>query len=150
MKAMKTIVNKVIAPAAKKRGMLTGKILIDWDKIVGLEYAGWCQPEKIMFSKTRRNGGTLYLTVNPSHALLITHSQDILLQKINTYFGYNAVSNLKLRQTPLSQIVTTVQNNTSQPSNTLPKLLESSAENRLEVALKNLETLIEHDQKKKP
>lgn len=144
MRHVTKIVNKLVTPIAQKRGMVSGKIILDWDIIVGKTYAGWCKPEKVVFRPGQRVNGVLYLHINPSHALLVQHSHDMLLEKINTYFGYKAVSKVILKQVPFEK---TPLQNISQKKGKLIK--HSTAENRIERALENLKALIEQDKKQK-
>ena len=46
---------------------------------------------------------TLVLRVEGPVALEIQHSSDIILQRVNRFFGWNAVGRLALRQAPLSR-----------------------------------------------
>lgn len=100
MKAAYKIVNKIITPLAQKQGMVSGKIILDWHKIVSPEYASWTRPLKITFPKNIRKYGTLHLQVNPSHALVVEYGKDILIEKINIFFGYRAVSKIRIMQLP--------------------------------------------------
>jgi hypothetical protein len=102
MKDIKGIVNRVIQPIAKKHGIVHGKIILDWEKIVGPQYAQYCSPTKVTFRQGYRTFGTLHLKVNPSHALLVSHSKDLVLEKINTFFGYKALSDLRMIQVPFT------------------------------------------------
>ena len=46
---------------------------------------------------------TLVLRVEGPMALEIQHMSDIIIQRVNRFFGWNAVSRLTLRQAPLSR-----------------------------------------------
>ena len=46
---------------------------------------------------------TLVLRVEGPVALEIQHASDIILQRVNRFFGWNAVGRLALRQAPLSR-----------------------------------------------
>ncbi len=74
-------------------------ILKNWSDIVGEELAAYCLPKKIDFKKDARDNGTLYLMVNSgAFALEISHQTPVILEKINTYFGYRAVEKIKIIQ----------------------------------------------------
>ena len=82
-----------------KTGLIEMKILTAWQSIVGEELAEYSIPERISFHKDKRDNGTLHLMVaNGAYALEIGHKTTIILEKINTFFGYNAVSQIKISQ----------------------------------------------------
>lgn len=82
-----------------KKGLCEIKILTAWNSIVGDDLAKYSVPERIYFAKGKRDNGILHLVVaNGSYALQIGHKTTIILEKINTFFGYNAVSQIKISQ----------------------------------------------------
>ena len=94
---------KTMAPITKrlfgKKGFMEIDILTNWDKIVGKELADFSFPQKIDFKRDQKNNGILHLQVpSGAFALEIAHREKFILEKINAYFGYNAVSALKIVQ----------------------------------------------------
>ncbi len=94
---------KNIAPLTKsvfgKKGFMEIDILTNWDKIVGTDLASYSFPQKIDFKRDQKNNGILHLCVpGGAFALEIQHREKTILEKINTYFGYNAVCGLKIVQ----------------------------------------------------
>lgn len=99
-----TAVSRNILPLAKKllgrKGMVGFEILVNWEKIVGPELASYCFPEKIDFKNNQRSNGTLVLSVPAgAFALELKHREKFVLDKVNTFFGYAAVSSLRIVQT---------------------------------------------------
>ena len=103
--------SSTLLPFAKQllgqKGFVEIDILTNWDKIVGAELAQYSFPQRIDFKRGEKNNGTLCLSVpTGAFALELKHREKYILDKINTYFGYNAVSSLKIIQnqqlTPLS------------------------------------------------
>ncbi len=88
---------KIVKPVFKARGLMEGKIITHWPQIVGEKFARLAIPEKITFPKDKRTEGTLHLSVTSAGALLLQFSQDLILEQINTFFGYKAL--VKLRMT---------------------------------------------------
>lgn len=87
---------KVVSPVFKVRGFMEGKIITHWSQVVGDQMAQMALPEKITFPKGKRIEGTLHLHVTSSGALLLHYAQDLLLEQINTFFGYKALSKLRM------------------------------------------------------
>lgn len=82
-----------------KQGLMEMKIITSWENIVGPELAQFSIPEKISFKKDERSNGVLHLIVsNGAFALEIGHKNSLILEKVNTFFGYNAVSQIKIFQ----------------------------------------------------
>ena len=98
-----TALSKMIAPLTKrlfgKKGFIEVDILSNWDKIVGEELAEYSFPQKIDFKKEQRNNGVLHLQVpSGAFALEIQHREKFILEKVNAYFGYNAVASIRIVQ----------------------------------------------------
>lgn len=96
-------ISNILTPFAKKilgkRGFIEVDIITNWDKIVGNELAKTTIPQQIDFKKNQRSNGTLHIqTISGAFALELKHKEKNVIEKINTYFGYNAVSNLKIIQ----------------------------------------------------
>ena len=92
-----------LMPLAKKLlgkfGFVEADIITNWPEIIGENLAGYTHPLKIVFLKENRNNGCLYLSVaSGAFAVEIKHREKYIIDKINTYFGYNAVSSLKIMQ----------------------------------------------------
>ena len=87
--------------ALGKRGLAEANILADWPTIVGTEKAEICQPDRLTFPRGERRDGTLHLRVAPYAALELQHDAPLVIERINSYFGYAAVTELRLVQTPL-------------------------------------------------
>ena len=75
---------------------MEGKIITHWPLIVGEKFARLALPEKITFPRGKQIEGTLHLSVTSSGALLLQYAQDLILEQINTYFGYKALSRLRM------------------------------------------------------
>ena len=96
-------ISKTIMPLAKQLlgagGLTELEILSGWQSIVGEELAKYSLPQKIYFNKNEKTGGTLQLIVlSGAFAMEIKQREPQILSQINTYFGYNAVTKLKIIQ----------------------------------------------------
>lgn len=98
-----TSLSSNIEDIAKKllgqNGFVEISLLKDWHSIVGENLAQNSLPERIEYKKGERSNGTLVLSVTAgAFALEISHLTPIIIKKINTYFGYAAVQNIKIIQ----------------------------------------------------
>jgi|HubBroStandDraft_6_1064221.scaffolds.fasta_scaffold678350_1 hypothetical protein len=80
---------------ARQGGGILGRLKSDWPAIVGPEFAAWTWPE------TLARGGTLRLRVAPARGLEVQHRIPALIERINLFFGREAVTRLTLMQGPL-------------------------------------------------
>ena len=87
---------RLVKPVFKNRGLMEGKIVTHWAQIVGEKFAHMSFAEKITFPKGKRSEGTLHLNVTSSGALLFQYAQDLILERVNTFFGYKALSKLRM------------------------------------------------------
>ncbi len=100
--ALGATVDKLTRQTFGQRGLVDGKIIHHWPEIIGEMLAKSSLPEKITYIKGQRGRGTLHLRVSISGlATEIQHQEPIILDRINTYFGYQAVSRIKLTHGPL-------------------------------------------------
>lgn len=100
-KPLQQAVETVTKPAFKRFGLAQARLISDWPHIAGAVLAGKTLPQRLQFPKGQRDGGTLYLAVQPGWALEVQHLEPVILEKIATYFGYKAVARLHITQQPL-------------------------------------------------
>lgn len=87
---------KIVKPVFKARGLMEGKIITHWPQIVGEKFSGLSLVEKITFPKGKKSEGTLHLSVTSSGAFFLQYAQDLILEQVNIFFGYKALSKLKM------------------------------------------------------
>ena len=87
---------KIIKPVFKSRGLMEGRIMTHWVQIMGEKFAKLSLPEKITFPRGKKTDGALHLRVTSSGALLLHYAQDLILEQVNTFFGYKALSKLHM------------------------------------------------------
>lgn len=79
-------------------GFVQSSIVSRWRDIVGERYADVSVPESIKFPVGKRSGGVLTLMVDSAHAPMMQHVGPALVERVNRFFGYDAVSKVMLRQ----------------------------------------------------
>src|SRR5580704_12808677 len=80
---------------ARHGGGILARLKTDWPAIVGPELAASTWPEALA------RGGTLKLHVAPAKGLEVQHRAPALIERINLFFGRDAVTRLTLVQGPL-------------------------------------------------
>ena len=99
-RSLGTILPKASAAAFRKRGFAHARILSGWREIVGEAIAAGSCPERLSFAREERGGATLRIRVSGGLALELQHLEPIVVERINTHFGYRAVERLSLVQGP--------------------------------------------------
>jgi hypothetical protein len=92
---------KLTRPVYKRRGFARADVLARWPAIVGVTLAATSCPEKLSFPTGSGAGATLQVRVASGFALELQHLAPLVVERINTYYGYQAVARLKLVQGPL-------------------------------------------------
>jgi hypothetical protein len=84
--------------AFRRFGFVQSSVVTRWPEIVGDYHAKVCSPEAIRFPPGEKSDGILQLVVKPAHAPLIQQVIPEIMERVNRFFGYKAVSRVKLRQ----------------------------------------------------
>jgi hypothetical protein len=92
------LVGDIGGAACKKFGFVQSSIVSRWHEIVGERYGKVSLPESIRFPAGKKSGGTLALLVEGAHAPLIQHLGPMIIERVNRFFGYEAVARVTFRQ----------------------------------------------------
>jgi hypothetical protein len=95
------LLGAVLDPAARRRGFAQASLIADWATIVGPSLARRCQPVQVDYAPGQRRGGTLLVHAGSAAAMEIQYATPQIIERINTYFGFKAVRQLRLLQVPL-------------------------------------------------
>ena len=92
-------VQKLARPLLGQHGFTQVELITHWSDIMGSELAIGVKPVKLTFPAKDRMNGTLHVrTAGGAFAMLLEHQKGRIIERVNTYFGYPAVSNLKIEQ----------------------------------------------------
>ncbi len=90
---------------SSKFGKIEFIIHSKWPEIAGTYFSEYSQPQNILRLPDYENeiGETMYknylnVSVAPAAALEFQHFKDKILEKINSYFGYKAIIDLRIQQ----------------------------------------------------
>ena len=97
-RAIADLMPEIGRTAFRKFGFIQSSVVSRWPEIVGPLHAKVCAPESIRFPPGEKTDGILQLLVVPAHAPLIQHVIPEIIERVNRFFGYSAVSRVKLRQ----------------------------------------------------
>ena len=80
----------------KKSGYNLSNLVDNWSKIVGKDISNSCYPNSIKIGKELSNG-ILIINVIHGKELDIEYSKKEIIDKINSFFGYNCISQVTLK-----------------------------------------------------
>jgi hypothetical protein len=95
---------------SSKFGKIEFLILSKWPQIVGSFFADHSEPDKISRITDDFNEfdepifkNFLHVRVSPAAAVEFQHYKDTIIEKINSFFGYKAIADLRLQQNFISE-----------------------------------------------
>ena len=97
-KAIGDLMPEIGRTAFRRFGFVQSSVVTRWPEIVGPHHAKVCAPEAIRFPPGEKSEGILQLVVTPAHAPLIQQVLPEIIERVNRFFGYNAVARAKIRQ----------------------------------------------------
>jgi hypothetical protein len=100
-KAIASLLDKSARAALVKRGFAGNDILSNWPAIVGPNLSQSSSPEKLTYSRQKNAEASLKVRVAPGWALEFQHFEPLIIERINSFFGYRAVAKLQIIQAPI-------------------------------------------------
>ncbi len=109
-----SFVPKLTKKAFEKYGFSAASLLTDWANIVGQDLARYTIPDRLKWPRrveayndteegaAGRPGATLMLRVDPARALDVQYEAAQLIDRINAYFGYRAIADIRILQAPVA------------------------------------------------
>lgn len=103
------VANGIIDPMLARRAGITTALLGSWDEIAGENFADCTRPEKIAWPRRSDSSdegghrpGILTIACEGARALFLSHAQGELISRINGFFGYPAIAQIRIVQKPVS------------------------------------------------
>ena len=80
----------------KKNGYNYSEIISKWNILVGKNISSYCYPKSIKMARGNDNG-ILILSVERGNEINIEYSKNEIINKINSYFGYRLINEIRLQ-----------------------------------------------------
>ena len=94
-------VNKITKSFFNKQGFAQNYIIENWETIVGPVFSEKSLPIKLHIEKI---GGYLVIACDGSTAIELEYLKEEIIEKINSYYGFAAVSRIKFQNIPVQNI----------------------------------------------
>jgi hypothetical protein len=99
------LLRKTLNEGFARQGFASSELVTRWETIAGAEIAAHCEPMKIQWPRPVHNEepdpATLVLRVEGPAAIEIQHLSSVILERVNRFFGWQAIGQIALRQAPL-------------------------------------------------
>ena len=92
------LLKKRIKSVGESRGFAQTRLLTHWAEIAGAEIAAVARPVEVTYGR-QDFGATLSLLTTGAQAPMLEMQKDQLRGKINSVYGYNAISKIRITQT---------------------------------------------------
>ncbi len=116
---------KTLKKHLKKGGFNYSQIVDNWTKIVNIKISDACYPVSVNLGKEMKEG-TLILNVVHGKELEVEYGKNEIIDKINSFFGYNCITKIKLK---------IIQNKLIDKKNIFPKIKNSQ---KIDEKMKNI------------
>ncbi len=97
LRKFKLTIPKNVKKIINQKGNLFYDILEKWDYLVGNKISSISYPKSIKLNRGE-NSNTLQLAVRKGDEITIEYSKKEIIDKLNSYFGYKAINNVKIEK----------------------------------------------------
>ena len=98
LKPFSSSIPKTLKKHLRRGGYNYSNIVDNWTNMVSKKISDACYPTTVKMGKEMRNG-TLVLNVIHGKELEVEYEKKDIIDKINSFFGYNCIGNIKLKIT---------------------------------------------------
>ena len=128
----------------KKNGYNYSEIISKWNILVGKDISDCAYPKSIKMKKGDSNG-TLVLAIKRGNEINIEYSKKEIIDKINSYFGYKLINEIKLQTFNSESKKTKNKNNLEKFSKNLQEKIEQIKSESIKNSLSQLLKAIKND-----
>ena len=128
----------------KKNGYNYSEIINKWSMLVGKDIANCSYPKSIKMTKGNTNG-TLMLAVKRGSEIDVEYSKKEIINKINSYFGYKLINEVRLQNFNLKNKKIKNQNKSNKFSKNFEKKINEIKSKDIRNSLFQLLSIIKND-----
>ena len=128
----------------KKNGYNYSEIISKWNILVGKDISDCAYPKSIKMKKGDSNG-TLVLAIKRGNEINIEYSKREIIDKINSYFGYKLINEIKLQTFNSESKKTKNKNNLEKFSKNLQEKIKQIKSENIKNSLSQLLKAIKND-----
>ena len=95
-KRTSSFMNQLTQQGFERKGFAQAKLITNWNDIIGLDFCKFTKPVKITFPKNEV-GAILTIEINGAFGPELDMQKEIIREKVNRIYGYNAVTKIRFR-----------------------------------------------------
>ncbi len=132
MRPLSEATSRVSSKNFSKKYIALGRLVNQWEEIIGEEFAGLAQPVKMHYRKKKdKQTVRLDIATSAAYSTILAYRKDLILQRINQIFGNNYITEIKF--------VTSALPNAPPEIKKTPSPLTKAEKNDLSELLKHVE-----------
>ena len=96
---------RLLSPVVERQAGMTLDLLAAWDQLAGPDHAARTRPERLKWPRgdaEEFKPATLVVACDGAHAIFFQHETKVLIERLNTFFGFAAVDRVQIVQRPLA------------------------------------------------
>ena len=102
-RSVSDILTSVLEPILARRAGMTLALIETWPEIAGEEFRNTTRPEKINWPRKVNEDdpfkpAALIVACEPSAALFFQHETGVVVERVNVFFGFEAISQIRIVQ----------------------------------------------------
>ncbi len=121
----------------RKGGYNFSSVVDNWTGVVGKDISSYCYPSTIKTTKDMSNG-VLIVNVVHGNELSVEYKKQEIIEKINSFFGYKCIKEIKLKIVHKKQKLQKIENSSLKTSSQYTKKLDSIQNQELKKSLNKL------------
>lgn len=130
------LATRLLEPVIARRAGMTIDIVMAWEALAGEKHAPYTMPHKINWPRRASQDdpfkpGTLIVHCDGPRAILFQHETGLIVERVNTFFGFAAIEAVKILQKPVQR--------KRKPAKAEPKKLEATRRRKLDRILTNID-----------
>jgi hypothetical protein len=106
---LQSLLDECLEPSLKAKGFASSAIHLHWPEIAGAALSPWSEPVSLrwpprppgMDPEKAKDGAVLTIKVEGAFALELQHQIPLVIQRVNSFFGWRCVEKILLKQGPV-------------------------------------------------
>ncbi len=108
MRPLSESTSRIAGKTFSRKYIALGRLVNQWDEIMGEQFASLAQPVKLNYRKNGRSKKESYITLDiatsAANATLLSYQKGVILERINSLFGNNWIKDIRFVASVLTDV----------------------------------------------